>query len=70
MLNSLVSQLQRTPLDHGGEALLREILTRYNKEASTIWPFHMKEVWARKTRVRGMEIVPVELVDMRDVFVV
>lgn len=68
-IDSLIGELQRTPLNAGGEDLLREVITRYNNEASSIWPFHMKEVWAAKKRVQNLTITPTEQVDMRNVFV-
>jgi len=68
-LDRLISQLQRTPQDRGGKDILREILNRYNNEAASLWPFHMKDVWARKNRIQNMKIVPTEQVDMRNVFV-
>ena len=68
-LDRLIGQLQRTPLDRGGENILREILVRYNNEAATIFPYHMTDVWAVKNRVHGMEIVPTEQVEMRRTFV-
>ena len=61
---------QATPLEDGGEDLLREVLSRYNDEAASIWPFHMKDVWPRKKRVGGLEVTPVELVDMRKTYVI
>ena len=69
-LDRLIGELQRTPLDRGGEDVLREVLVRCNNEAASLWPFHMKDVWAAKNRVHDMEIVPTEQVDMRRTFVV
>jgi peptide/nickel transport system substrate-binding protein len=69
-LDKLVAELEATPLEDGGEDLLREVLSRYNDEAASIWPFHMKDVWPRKKRVGGLEVTPVELVDMRKTYVI
>jgi peptide/nickel transport system substrate-binding protein len=68
-VDRLVAELQRTPLDDGGADLLREVLVRYQDQAATIWPFHMKEVWGLKKRLQGVKITPVELVDLRNAFV-
>jgi peptide/nickel transport system substrate-binding protein len=68
-LDTLVAQLQRTPLDKGGADVLRDVLVRYQNEAATLWPFHMKEVWAHKKRLQGLQIVPTEVIEWRDAFV-
>lgn len=68
-LDGLVAQLQRTPLDKGGDEVLAQVLTRYQDQAATIWPFHMREVWGHKNRLQGLQIVPVEVMELRNAFV-
>ena len=68
-LDKMIGELERTPLDDGGEEILKEILTRYNDEAAAIWPFHMKDLWPRKNRVGGLELTPVEIVNLRNTYV-
>ncbi len=68
-LDGLINKLQRTPLDQGGDQVLADALSRYQEQAATIWPFHMKEVWGVKKRLKAAEITPVEVLDLRNAFV-
>lgn len=69
-ITAQVAELGRTPLDAGGQTLLDEILPAYQEATAPIWPFHMKEAWGRKRRLEGVEITPVEIVDMRQAHIV
>lgn len=68
-LDGLIDKLQRTPLDKGGDQVLADALSLYQDEAAAIWPFHMKEVWGVKKRLKAAEITPVEVLDLRNAFV-
>jgi peptide/nickel transport system substrate-binding protein len=67
-IDALMAQLSRTPLDKGGDQLLAEILTRYQGAAATVFPFHMKDVWAYQKRLKGLSVQPVHLLDLRSAF--
>lgn len=68
-LDKLIEQLERTPLDDGGEEILKEILSTYNEKAAAIWPFHMKDLWPRKNRVGGLALDPTEIVNVRNAYI-
>ena len=68
-LDKLIGDLQSTPLEDGGQDILREVLQRYEDVTAPIWPFHMKEVWVKKNRVNNALIRPTEIISLKTAFV-